>query len=111
MQYIVTGQFIDPGVSLGIEKFEAMLESGILPTLATLAKLESEGKVVGGLPSGDRALAFILEARDNHEADQVIHDLPAWGLLKWEVRPLESFKNRLASDKLTLERLRAPVNA
>jgi hypothetical protein len=70
-------------------------------------KLEAEKRIlVGGLPVGDRAFVFILEASSNEEADQVLRDIPAWGVLKWEVRPLQSFEGRAKKERSVVEELK-----
>ena len=70
-------------------------------------KLEAEKRIlVGGLPVGDRAFVFILEASSNEEADQVLRDIPAWGVLKWEVRPLQSFEGRAKKEGGVVEEIK-----
>ena len=45
-----------------------VLENIILPTFDTLVKLEGDKKILaGGLPVGDRAFVFIVEAASNEE--------------------------------------------
>jgi hypothetical protein len=84
MKYLVTGSE-GPGYATPEQAIE-VLEKGILPTFDALMNLEADKKIVaGGLPVGDRALVFILEAASHEEADQLLRDLPAWGVLKWAV--------------------------
>lgn len=81
MKYLVTGSE-GPGYATPEEAIE-VLEKGILPTFDALMNLEADKKILaGGLPVGDRALVFILEAASHEEADQLLRDLPAWGVLK-----------------------------
>ena len=40
------------------------------------------------MPLGDRAFVSIIEAPSNAEADRIVRDMPAWGLLEWKVTPL-----------------------
>jgi len=106
MKYLVIGKdgpgFTSPEQALG------MLEKGILPTLEALIKLEKEGKILaGGLPLGDRAFVFIMEASSHNEVDELIRDLPAWGALKWKVRPLQSFKARADKERSVVKKLRS----
>jgi hypothetical protein len=56
--------------------------------------------------SGGRAGAFILEAASNPEVTQTLMQLPMWGVVKWEVTPLESFRERHAAEKQSIERLK-----
>jgi hypothetical protein len=76
MKYLVISSE-GPGFASPEEAVE-ILEKGILPTFDALMKLEAEKRIlVGGLPVGDRAFVFILEASSNEEADQVLRDIPA----------------------------------
>lgn len=93
-QYLVTGtggagwKSPEEGVFL--------LEAIIIPALDLLAKQTAEGTVIvaGGLPVGDRALTFIIEAANNDEADQFVRSVPFWTALQWTVTPLQSFQRR-----------------
>ena len=79
MKYLVVGSE-GPGFASPEEVVE-VLEQGILPTFDALVKLETEKKIVaGGLPVGDRAFTFILEAPSNEEADRILREIPAWGV-------------------------------
>lgn len=98
MKYLVTGSE-GPGFASPEEAIE-VLERGILPTFDALMKLEADKKILaGGLPVGDRAFVFILEASSHEEADQLLRDLPAWGVLKWAVTPLQSFEGRAKKER------------
>jgi hypothetical protein len=80
------------------------LESTVLPSLDTLVNLEADGTIVGGgVPVGDRALAFIIEADSNDHLDRLLHDLPIWGMLKWSVIPLEPFEARAEQEREFVE--------
>jgi hypothetical protein len=72
-----------------------VLEKVVVPGLDLLADLESKKTILaGGLPVGERGLAFIVEAPSNEELDNMLQRIPMWGLLTWEVTPLQSFKAR-----------------
>jgi hypothetical protein len=102
MKYLVTGSK-GPGYATPEQAIE-VLEKGILPTFDTLMNLEADKKILaGGLPVGDRALVFILEAASHEEADQLLRDLPAWGVLKWAVIPLQSFEGRAKKERSVVE--------
>ena len=84
-----------------------ILEKGILPTFDALMKLQEEKKIIaGGLPIGDRAFVFIVEASSNDEVDKLLRSLPAWGALKWKVTALESFAGRAAQEREILNELK-----
>ncbi len=72
-----------------------VLEKVVLPGLEALTDLESKKTILaGGLPVGERGLAFIIEAPSNEELDAMLQRIPLWGLLTWEVTPLQGFKAR-----------------
>ena len=93
MRYLVTGSegpgFASPEETIGV------LEKIVIPSFAALTALESKKKIVaGGLPLGERAFVFIVDAKSNEEVDALLRDLPMWGVLKWQVTPLQSFTGR-----------------
>jgi hypothetical protein len=77
MTYLVKGS--SGPVSLSSADMDQLLENVVIPSLDQLAKWEKEGKVTGGLPVGQRALVFIMEASSNAEPDQMLRSLPIWG--------------------------------
>jgi len=80
------------------------LETTVLPSLDALADLEADGTIVGGgIPVGDRAMAFVIEADSNEHLDRLLHDLPIWGMLKWSVTPLEPFQVRAEQEREFIE--------
>ena len=98
MKYLVSGSN-GPGFGAPEEVVE-VLEKGILPTFEVLMKLEAENKIVaGGLPVGDRSFVFIIEAASHDEVDQLLRSIPAWGVLTWEVTPLQTFSARAARER------------
>jgi muconolactone delta-isomerase len=105
MKYLVVASG-GPGFSSAEEALE-VLEKTILPSFAALNKLEAEKKILaGGLPVGDRAFVFILEARSNEEVDQLLRDIPMWGSLDWEVTPLLSFSARAAEERKAIKAIK-----
>ena len=77
------------------------------PVSMQLIKLEKSRKILaGGLPVGDRAFVFILEAASNEEVDQMLRNIPMWGSLDWEVTPLQSFSGRAAQERGFLKGLK-----
>lgn len=103
--YLVVGSE-GPGFTSPEEAIQ-ILEKGILPTFDALMKLQEEKKIIaGGLPIGDRAFVFIVEASSNNELDKLLRSLPAWGALKWKVTALESFAGRAAQEREILNELK-----
>ena len=87
----------------------AALEEELLPTFDALMKLEAAKKIVGGMPVGDRTFTFILDAASNDEVDRLLRDLPAWGQLKWEIKPLQSFQARATKERSIVDALMKKV--
>jgi len=105
MKYLVSGSE-GPGFASPEEAVE-ILEEAILPTFDALMKLEAQKKIAaGGLPVGDRAVVFIVEAASNEELDRLLRSIPAWGVLDWHVTPLQSFAGRAAQDRDVVKRFR-----
>lgn len=110
MKYLVTGSagpvFASP------EEAVAALETGSLPTFEALMKLEAERKILtGGIPVADRAVVFILEASSNEEADQLLRNLPAWGVLTWKVTPSRALKGGLLRSAISWQNSRKRGNS
>lgn len=105
MRYLVIASE-GPGFSSPEEAIQ-VLEKGVLPTLDVLMKLEADNKIVaGGLPVGERKFVFILEASSSEEADQILRDIPAWGVFKWQVMPLQSFRGRAEKERSVVSDLK-----
>jgi hypothetical protein len=49
---------------------------------------------------------FIAEAASNEELDTLLRRIPAWGVLKWQVTPLQSFAGRAAEERNVLRELK-----
>jgi muconolactone delta-isomerase len=78
-----------------VEEMIPILKNIVLPGLDAVTDLEAQKTILaGGLPVGERALAFIIEAPSNEDLDVMLQKIPLWGLLTWEVTPLQSFKAR-----------------
>ncbi len=81
MRYLVIASE-GPGFSTPQEALQ-VLEKAVLPNFDALMRLEADKKIIaGGLPVGERKFVFILEASSNEEADQILRDLPAWGVVE-----------------------------
>jgi hypothetical protein len=90
------------------EQAIALLEQTVIPHFEYVIRLKTEGKILaGGLPVGDRAFVFIIEAPSNDEADRIVRDMPAWGLLEWKVTPLQSVEARAEMERKVVQALRS----
>lgn len=84
-----------------------VLEEVILPGFDALIRLEAEKKILaGGVPLGERSLAFVIEAQSNEELDWILRGLPLWPSMNWEVTPLQTFAGRADQERDFVERLR-----
>jgi muconolactone delta-isomerase len=104
VRYLVATDANDPS---GLPPFSAgFLREVVLPSLEALVRLESEGKILGGgVRVGERAITFIVEAESNRELDELLHDLPFWGISRMEVTPLQPIEERLEYERRLAERL------
>ena len=90
------------------EQAITLLEGTIIPHFEYMVELKSQGKLLaGGLPVGDRAFVCIIEAASNDEADRIVRDMPAWGVLEWKVTPLQSVEARAEMERKVLQTLKA----
>jgi Muconolactone delta-isomerase len=98
MKYLVVGSG-GPGFSSPEEAVQ-VLENIVLPSFEAFMKLEAEKKIIaGGLPVGERAFVFIMEASSNEEVDRLLREIPMWGLLEWEVTALQTFEGRASQER------------
>jgi len=83
MQYLVEGA--RGPLPASPEQAVALLEGTVIPHFEHVIRLKAEGKILaGGVPVGDRAFVFIIEAPSNDEADRIVRDMPAWGPTRME---------------------------
>ena len=105
MRYLVSGSE-GPGFS-SPEEAVKILDETVLPSFDYLIQLETDKKILaGGLPVGDRGFVFIIDASSNEELDQILRSTPMWGLLQWEIIPLQTFKGRVDYERNALKELK-----
>jgi hypothetical protein len=107
MQFLVIGESIDPGPLLPVEQVVPMLEQRVVPSLEMLDKWEAEGRVRGGVFVGERKLGGVLETTSPEEASPLLSSLPFWGLTKWDVRALQSWRSAIEQAERVIEQLKA----
>ncbi len=96
--YLVVGSG-GPGFTSPAEAVQ-VLEQAIIPTFDMIMKLQDEKKILGaGLPVGERAIMFMIQASSNGEVDKLLRSLPAWSALTWKVTALESIAGRAAQER------------
>jgi hypothetical protein len=104
LEYLVSASE-GPGFATPEEALKT-LEDMVLPLFESLMRLESEKKILaGGVPLGDRAVVFIVEAASHGEVDRMLRSLPMWGMFKWDVIALETFAGRAAQEREFVHRL------
>jgi len=109
-RYLVTGEYIDPGPMQPPQQLAQMIEKLVLPSFEALAKLEEQRKVLGGgIMAGARAGAFIVDVGSNTELNQLLQELPFWGICKWTATPLQTFRDRAADEKKAVDRMKASL--
>ena len=87
-----------------------ILEKVIIPSFERLLQLQKENVVItGGVPLGDRAFLFIMQASSNSEVDKVIRSIPAWPGLQWDVTPLQSLEGRVEFEKMVVSELKKQI--
>lgn len=107
-RFLVTGEYVDPGPLLPPQQLVQMVENLVIPSFEALAKLEDQKKVLGGgIASGARAGAFIVDVASNDELNRLLQELPFWGIVKWTSTPLQSFRDRAKDEKAAMERIKA----
>ena len=105
MKYFVTASG-GPGFS-SPEEATLVLKEVVMPGFEVLKKLEKEKKILaGGLPVGERSFVFIAEASSNEELDQLLRSIPFWGVLEWEVIPLQTFAGRASMERAFLNKMK-----
>ena len=78
--------------------------------MEAMAKLEAEGKILaGGVAAGKRAGCFIADVSSNDELNALLQGLPFWGLLKWDITPLQNFGYRAAQDRQRAEAMKSSL--
>jgi len=106
MQYLVTGEYVEPGPLLPPDQVATMIRQAILPSHDALTNLKAEGKLIaGGYSVGERAGAFIFEVDSNEELDSLLQGLPYWGLIKFRVTPLQEVEGRRERDRQQAEQI------
>jgi len=91
-QYLVTMDIESADPLLPIDQLARVVRKAILPSLEALRELQAQGKVVtGGYPIGDRFMVFVVEADSEEHLQQMLEEVPLYGMAKTKVRLLEGF--------------------
>jgi hypothetical protein len=106
-QFLVNGTWVELGALLSPAQVVEILEGPVIPSLQMFVQWEQEGRIHGGVFVGERETTFVLDASSAEEAGQLLSTLPFWGMMKWHVRPLQSFRSCVERETAGLERFRA----
>ncbi len=107
MKFLVIGENVDTGPLLPPDQTADVIERTAVPSLKMLAEMEQQGTITGGVFAGERAGCAVVEADSAEELGQLLTSLPFWGLLKWNVRPLQSYMSAAERDQSVVDSLRA----
>jgi hypothetical protein len=93
MKFLLIGKDIGFTTPIAPGQLAGLLEGVYIPSFKMLEKWESEKKAVGGFLAAQRGGAIIIEASSPEELSSMMTSLPFWGMLNWEVMPLQTFRS------------------
>ncbi len=96
MLYLIEAENIDGLIPM--KEVPDYINHIVIPSYEQLIKLELENKIKGGLLAGQRAGAFVMEASSSEDVGKILRGIPFWGMVKWTVTPLQSFKSAMEQD-------------
>ena len=107
MRYLVIMETVDTGEMPPPAEFAAFIETVVVPSLQTLNDWEKSGKIRGGILSGRRGAAFVVDAASHEELSDMVQQLPVSGTAEIEITPLDSFEYRVKSAAETANMLKS----
>ena len=99
MRFLVIGELIEPGPSVPPEQLAGIIEQLAVPSLRMLGEWEAQGAGRGG--------AFVIDAESSEALGRLMASLPFWRIMKWDVRPLESWQAAAERDSGAVAALRS----
>ena len=103
MLYLVSGELHSPGLlNLPHEEFVQLIRRVIGPSLELIVQHQEAGAIVaGGVPTGTQRVVMVADVKgDSHMAVRhLLAGLPVFSYYRWDVTPLESFREWLSSVK------------
>jgi muconolactone delta-isomerase len=109
MEFLVRGTFVEAGPLLTPEGLVQLIDQSILPSVEMLAQWQEEGRIRGGVLAGQREGSFVMEADSAEELGQLLSSLPFWGLIKWDVAPLQSFRSTYDREREVRDRVQGAL--
>jgi hypothetical protein len=110
MKFLLIGKDIGFTTPVAPGQLAGMLEGVYIPSFQALEKWEAEGKATGGFFAAQRAGALIMEAASAEELSSKMTSLPFWGLLNWEVIPLQTFHSGIEDAQHQVSALKQMVS-
>lgn len=107
MRYLVIMESVSAAEMPPPAESAAFIETIVVPSLQTLNDWEESGKIRGGILSGRRGAAFIVDAASHEELSDLVQQLPVSATAEVEITPLDSFKHRFKSAGETAKMLKA----
>ena len=102
--YLVSATSIEPGPPVTSEHMEQM----IIPSIDTCIKLREEGKILaGGVTVAGKAGVFIVDSESNEALSKLLMSLPFWGIMDWDIVPMESLEVRNETHRAMVAQLKA----
>jgi hypothetical protein len=106
MKFLVIGKDIGFSVPVPPGQLAGLLEGVYIPSFQALEKWEVEKKITGGFLAAQRGGAIIIDAPSAEDLSKTMTSLPFWGLLNWEVYPLQSFHSGIEDAQRTVAGLK-----
>src|ERR1700733_15007583 len=110
MKFLVIGRDVGFTTPVAPVQLAGLLEGVYIPSFQALEQWEKEGKATGGFLAAQRAGAMILEAASAEELSSKMTSLPFWGLLNWEVIPLQTFRSGIEDAQRQVSTLKQMVS-
>jgi hypothetical protein len=79
-KYLVTMNLRSADPLLPVDQLAKFIRGAILPSVESLTKLQTQGKLLyGGYPVGRPAIVLLVEAHSEKELYEILKGLPLWG--------------------------------
>jgi muconolactone delta-isomerase len=106
MRFLVTMEHIDSGEAIPPREMGAFLENVVLPSIKTLGEWEKAGKAKGGILTGRRGAAFVIDVDSHEQLSDMLRSVPIWGVCDVDIVALESNDHRLKVDSEMAKQLK-----
>ena len=107
MRYLVIMESVDTGDTPPPAEGAVILETIVSPSLQALKDWDDSGKIRGGVLTGRRGAAFVVDAASNEELSDLLQQLAVWGTAEVEITPLDSFAHAAKATAETANMLKS----